>query len=164
MSTDPIFYLQIVSIVVFVLSPFAMYRLLVAQIDSVLQLLKERLADKDTKIQRRDFQTPNALATALSSRIENSIEEISRLKEDGDKYIEEIKVKEDKWQAIRHRLNGLAELILDSDLVSRKCGAPLRERSDFPICARDMAAEGEYIEYGCGLALRDGEEMSPCKG
>ena len=168
MSNEVIFYTQLASLVVFVVALFGIYRLLVEQKDSVIQLLKERIADKDAKLQELESQTPDALATALSSRIEITLKEVNRLKADGDKHKEEIETKEQKLHALKQRLNGLSALILDSDLVCKKCGAPLNQRSFFPIHGhiggREVEAEGEYVEYECGLALRDGKVVSPCKG
>ena len=68
MTNDIIFYTQVGAIIVYLGALFGIYRLLVEQKDSVIQLLKERLTDKDAKIQELESQTPDALATALSSR------------------------------------------------------------------------------------------------
>lgn len=166
MSNDVIFYTQIASIVMFVLTLFVIYRLLVDQKDSVIQLLKERIADKDEKIHELDLQTPDALATALSSRIEITLKEVGRLKADGDKHNEEIETKERELHALKQKLNSLSALILDSDLVCNKCGAPLNQRATFSIYGYvggcEVEADGEYTDYGCGLARRDGVEVSPC--
>lgn len=151
----------------FVLALFGIYRLLVEQKDSVIQLLKERIADKDAKIEELELQTPDALATALSSRIEITLAEINRLKADGDKHKEEIGAKEGELHTLKQKLNSLSALILDSDLVCKKCGAPLNQRAFYPIHGyvggREVETEGEYTEYECGLALRDGAAVSPCK-
>lgn len=167
MTNDMIFYTQLASIVVFLLTLFAVYRLLVEQKDSMIQLLKERLADKDAKLKELESQTPDALTTALSSRIEITLKEVARLKADGDKHREEFEGKEAELRALRQRLNGLSALIQDSDLVCEKCGAPLNQRSFYPIYGhvegREIEVEGEYVEYECGRAIRDGEEVSPCK-
>lgn len=104
---------------------------------------------------------------ALSSRIEIILAEVGRLKTDGDKHIEEIEKKEGGLHALKQRLNSLSALILDSDLVCKKCGAPLNQRAFYPIhgyvVGREVEADGEYTEYECGLALQDGVEVSPCK-
>lgn len=167
MSNDTIFYTQIASIVVFMLALFGIYRLLVEQKDSVIQLLRERIADRDAKIEELELQTPDALATALSSRIEITLEEIGRLKADGDKHKEEVEVKEGELQALKQKLNNLSALILDSDLVCKNCGAPLRLRTFYPIHGyiggREVEADVEYVEYECGLALQDGVETLPCR-
>lgn len=167
MTNDTIFFTQVASIVVYLLAVFGVYRLIVEQKDSVIQLLKERLADKDATIKELEAQTSDALATTLSSRIEITLKEIARLKADGDKHEEEIETKESELRALRQRLNALSALIADSDLVCKNCGSPLNQRSIFPIYGhvggREVEAEGEYTEYECGLAIRDGEEVSPCK-
>ena len=166
MTNDILFYTQLASIVVFLLALFAVYRSLVEQKDSVIQLLKERLADKDAKLEELESQTPDALADALSSRIEIILKEVARLKADGDKHREEFEGKETELRALRQRLNGLSALIEDSDLVCKKCGAPLNQRSFYPIYGhvggREIEAEGEYVVYECGRAIRYGEEVSPC--
>ena len=166
MSTDTVFYTQIATLVVFVLALFGIYRLLVEQKDSVIQLLKERLADKEAKIQELEAQTPDALVTALSSRIDITLKEIGRLKSDGETHRDEIAVKEFELASLETHLTRLSKLILDSALVCKYCGAPLNQRSFYPIHGhvggREVESEGEFTEYECGLAYRDGEEVSPC--
>ncbi len=168
MSNDVIFYVQLASVVIFVIALFGVYRLVVQQKDSVIQLLKERLREKDGKIEGLESRTPDALATALSSRIRVAIDEIDRLKADGDKHKEEIRMKEEQLQLVRERLDNLSALIAETDLICKKCGAPLSERSFYPISGyvggREVEAQGEYVEYQCGLALREGIEVSPCRG
>jgi hypothetical protein len=171
MSNDAIFYTQLGSGVVYVLTLFGIYRLLVEQKDSVIQLLKERLADKESKIQELESQTPDALTSALSSRIDVILKEVARLKTDGDKYQEEIAMKEEELRALSSRLADLSTLLQESNLshlVCKKCGAPLSQRScgtrsDY-IDGREVEYEVEYTEYECGLAIQDGKEVSPCKG
>lgn len=166
MANDTIFYTQIASIVIFLISIFALYRLLIDQKDSVIQLLKERLADKDAKIQELETQTPDAITSALSSRIEVAIKEISRLKEDGGKHQDEIQRKETELLALKDRLTSLSVLIADSDLICNKCGSPLSQRVFHTIYGdvggREVEADVEYIEYECGRTLQDGAERSPC--
>lgn len=168
MSLDTIFYTQLASIVAFLFALFTLYRLLVEQKDSVIQLLKERIAEKDEKLKELQSQTPDALASALSSRVEVTLKEISRLKTDGDEHQKEIAKKEGELQGLKVRLNSLSALIHETDLVCKMCGAPLNQRSFFPIYGysggRDVEAEAEYTEYACGLAIRDGEQVSPCTG
>lgn len=167
MTNDIIFYTQVGAIIVYLGALFGIYRLVVEQKDSVIQLLKERLTDKDAKIQELQSQTPDALATALSSRIEITLKELARLKADGDKHQEEIGTKIEELRSLKGRLNSLSALIQDSDLVCKKCGAPLSLRSFHPfhghVGGREVEVDVEYTEYECGLAMRDGEEVSPCK-
>lgn len=168
MSNDVIFFTQIVSIIVFILALFGIYRSLVAQKDGVIELLREQLKAQEKKVKDLESQTPDALASALSERIEISVKEIERLKRDGAKHKEEIEKKEAELHSVRGRLSELVELIQETDLVCPKCGAPLSRREFYPIYGyvggREVEADGEYAEYECGLALKDGEEVSPCKG
>ena len=168
MSNDVIFFTQIVSIVVFILALFGIYRSLVAQKDGVIELLREQLKAQEKKVKDLESQTPDALASALSERIEISVKEIERLKGAGDKHKEEIEKKEAELHSVQGRLSVLVELIQETDLVCPKCGAPLSRREFYPIYGyvdgREVDAEGEYTVYECGLALKDCEEVSPCKG
>lgn len=167
MSNDVIFFTQVGSAIAFFLTLFVLYRLLVAQKDSVIELLKERIADREAKISKLESEGPDALVAALSARVDSTMMEIARLREDGDKHLAEIAGKERKLNELRLKLLTLSESILDSDLMCRKCGAPLIRKEFYPIFGvvngREVEAEGEYIEYDCGLALKDGREVSPCK-
>lgn len=166
MSNDTIFFTQLGSIIVYILALFSLYKIFVDQKDVVIQVLRERLVDKEAKIKELESQTPDALASALSSRIDVSLKEIARLKADGDQHQEEVSRKEAELHSLKERLNGFAALIRDSDLVCKKCGAPLSRRTQHPIYGQinghEVEAEVEYTEYECGFSLRDGEELSPC--
>lgn len=166
MTNNLIFYTQLISIVVFLISLFSIYRLLVDQKDSVIQLLKERITEKEERILALESQTSDALTTALSARVEITLKEIKRLKDDGDQHKDQLDKKENELQALLHRLDSLSSLIKDSDLVCSKCGEPLNHRSIYPIYGhmdgREIEADGEYIEYSCGRTIRDGKEMTPC--
>ena len=168
MSNELIFYTQIASIAAFVLALFGIYRSLVSQKDAVIELLREQLKEKECKISELSTQTPDALVTSLSKRIEVSVKEIERLKEDGDKHKEKIQEKEEELHKVESLLTKLIGVIQDTNLICTKCGAPLLRREFYPITGyvngREVDAEGEYTEYECGLALKDGEEVSPCKG
>lgn len=167
MSNEIIFGTQIASIVVFLGALFGIYRALVAQKDAVIQLLNERIKGQEQKIQELESQTPDALATALSSRIETALKEIERLKVDGGKHQEEITGKEEELHGLKDRLNELSALIRDSDLVCHQCGSPVVQRVCYPIYGqvggREVEADEEYIEYECGLSVRGSETISPCK-
>ncbi len=168
MSNDTIFFTQIVSIIVFILALFGIYRSLVSQKDGVIELLREQLKQKDHKIIELQAQSPDVLAKTLSERIEIAVKEIERLKLDGDKHKEEIDEKEKELHKSKEQLSALAELITDTDLVCPHCNAPLSQRAFYPIYGhvngREVEADAEYSEYECGLVVRDGVEESPCKG
>lgn len=167
MSNNIIFFTQIVSIVIFVLALFGLYRLLIAQKDGVIELLRQRNQSLQDKISDLESQSPDALVTALSARVEVAIKEIGRLKEEGDKHKEEIIEKESDLQKVQKRLTELTAMIQETDLVCPHCDAPLVVKEYHPVSGiiggREIDADTEYIEYECGLVLRDGREDSPCK-
>jgi len=166
MSNDVIFFTQVGSAMAFFLTLFVLYRLLVGQKDSVIELLKERIADREARISQLESEAPDGLVAALSARVDSTMKEIGRLREDGDKHLAEIANKEHKLNELRLKLITLSESILDSVFLCQKCGSPLIRREFYPISStvngHEVEAEGEYIEYDCGLALKDGREVSPC--
>jgi len=166
MTNDIIFYTQIGSIVGFLFALFAIYRLLVAQKDSVIELLREKIASKDDKIKSLESLTPDALTASLSSRISIALTEIERLKADGDKHKDEVTSKTDEMHLLEAQLTGLLQLIQGSELVCNRCGAPLSRRASHTILGhaggREVEADIEFIEYECGSAFEDGREVSPC--
>ncbi|MPT02459.1 MAG: hypothetical protein E2581_28885 [Pseudomonas sp.] len=165
MPTEVIFYTQVASIISFITALFVLYRVLVQQKDAVIQLLKERIAEKDEQITILKAQTPDALAAALADRIKIAQDEIARLRNDGDSHIKEIESKEEELAEIQARLGALSELIRQSDLVCPKCGDPLTRRQGYTIYGNDdQEADVEFIEYECGLAIDgNGKEVSRCR-
>jgi hypothetical protein len=168
MSNNVIFFTQIASIIVFVMALFGIYRSLVSQKDGVIELLREQLSQQEIKIKDLQAQSPDVLAKTLAERIEIAVKEIERLKQDGDKHKEEIEERVAELHKSQEQLSALAELITDTDLVCPHCNAPLSQRAYYPIHGyvngREVESGAEYSEYECGLAVRDGEEVSPCKG
>lgn len=166
MSNEYLFYTQIVSLVTFVLVVLGVYRLLVAQKDATIQLLKERLEDKDERIGLLEQQTPDALAKSLSERVERLLAELERLRGDSSLNKEEIAKKEAELVGVRERLVSLLTTIKDSDLLCPHCGAPLTQRTPYEVHGyaggREVDAGVEYLEYECGLAINHQGEVSPC--
>lgn len=167
MTTEVIFYTQVVSIIGFITALFVLYRVLVQQKDSVIQLLKERLVDKDEQITALKTQTTDALASALNDRIKITQDEIVRLKTDEDIHRKEIGLKEDELRGIQGKLNTLSDLIRESDLVCPECGEPLVIRHSYTLHGgpyEEYQEEVEYVEYQCGLAVDGlGEVKSQCR-
>ncbi|WP_248799037.1 MULTISPECIES: hypothetical protein [unclassified Pseudomonas] len=167
MTNEIIFYTQLASLVGFIGALFAIYRLLVQQKDGVIQLLKERLTDKDDQIAALKAQTPDVLVSALNDRIKVTQDEIARLKNDGDTHRKEIELKEGELRGIQDKLTTLSDLIRESDLVCPECGDPLVRRHVYTIHGGpdgESEAEVEYVEYQCGLAIDGfGVERSHCR-
>lgn len=168
MSNNVIFFTQITEIVVFILALFGIYSSLVSQKDGVIELLREQLRQQEIKLNDLHAQSPDVLAKTLAERIEIAVKEIERLKLDGDKHKEEIEKKVVELNKSRDQMHALAELITDTNLVCPHCNSALVQRGYYPIYGyfggREVETEGEYSQYECGLAIRDGKEESPCNG
>ncbi|HEY6644109.1 hypothetical protein [Povalibacter sp.] len=167
MTTEVLFYTQIASLVTFVLVVFGVYRLLVQQKDASIELLKQRLEDQSERIRLLELQTPDALASSLSERVEIQLAEIERLRLDSNLNRTEIDGKESELREVQSKLASLLSTIRDSDFLCPHCGAPLSQRSSYDIHGyvdgRDVEATVEHLEYECGLAINHEGEVSPCR-
>jgi hypothetical protein len=168
MSTDVIFYTQLISIIAFIGALFVPYKVLVAQKDASIELLKQEIEALKRKLGDAESQSPDVLVTALSSRVEIAKAEILRFKQDGDAHLIEISEKETQLHRLEEKLTVLLELIEDSELVCPKCKSPLAMRGSHTIYGHinghECDADIEYLEYECGFATDGGEEKSPCAG
>lgn len=92
MSNEIIFFTQLATIVFFILSLFAIYRILISQKDATIQLLKEQISDLKEKLIEARNSNPDILSEMLSKRIQIYESELSRLKEDqnSDKHLIDI--------------------------------------------------------------------------
>jgi len=167
MSNDIIFYTQISTIIVFIITLFGIYRSLVSQKDGVIELLREQIKQCEAKISELNTQSPDILAKTLSERIAITTMEIDRLRLDGGKHKEEIERKEVELSKSKEQIMALAELIVETNLVCPHCNSPLSQRGVYPIYGeingREYEADAEYSVYECGLIIRDGIEEFPCK-
>lgn len=167
MTTEVIFYTQVVSITGFIITLFVLYRVLVQQKDAVIQLLKERLVDKDEQIAALKAQTPDVLVSILNDRIKVTQDEIGRLKDDGGIHQKEINLKEDELRGIQDKLTALSDLVRESDLMCPKCGDPLAGRESHTIYGgADGEQEADILitTYQCGFSIADdGKELSRCQ-
>ena len=166
MSIDVIFYTQIGSIIAFIVALFVPYKVLVAQKDASIELLKQEIEALNRKLSDAKSQSPDVLVTALSSRVEIAKSEIQRLKQDGDAHQVEIREKENRLRLLEEQLTVLNDLIEDSELVCPRCKSPLATRASHTIYGhvngREVDADIEYLEYECGFSTDGGEVKSPC--
>ena len=157
MSIETIFYTQVASILGFVLTLFVLYQLLVKQKDSVIELLKERIAYLEARAKDSEKQSPDVLVESLSRRVEIAKYEISKLREEGEDHKGQIAEKENELNLFKYKLDKLISLVADSDLVCPDCGAPLVRREYYTIYGPgDQDAEVEYTEYECGYVRDEG--------
>jgi chromosome segregation ATPase len=169
MSIEVLFYTQLVSVLGYIAAAFVLYRLLVAQKDAVIELLKERNKFLSDKVSELETQSPDALVDSLARRVEVARSEIVELSKDSAQHQDEIGRKELELVEIRGRLDELTTLLKDTDLVCPTCQAPLTRR-DFhtiygEVGGREVEADIEFVEYACGYSTSDDrqEPISKCK-
>ena len=128
MSIELIFYTQIASIVGFILAVFTLYRLLVSQKDSVIELLKQRISLLEVQIKELETQSPDVLVDSLAQRVDIAKIEITRLREDGEDHKGQIDKKEAELEKLSKKLNKLNSLLAEHELLCPHCQAPLLRR------------------------------------
>lgn len=167
MTNEVIFFTQLASIVAFIIALFTVYSVLVQAKEAAIQVLKERLINKDEQIAALKAQTPDTLVSILNDRIKITQDEIGRLKADGDMHRSEIDIKEEELQDIQDKLSALSELIREGDLVCPHCGDPLAGRQSQTIYG-GVGGEQEYdieiLNYECGYSIADdGKVLGRCE-
>jgi hypothetical protein len=167
MNINTLFYTQIASIIAYVAAAFWLYRILVAQKDSIIELLKLRNSILEKKVLELETQTPDNLVEALSKRVTIAKNEIETLNQDREKHLSEIKSKE---KELSGRLAKLQVLLKENNLLCPECGAPLAKREYISIYGEingcEVETDIEYTEYECGYIVREDqpEPVSTCKG
>ena len=166
MTNEVIFYTQLASIISFIIALFTVYSVLVQAKEASIQVLKERLINKDEQIAALKAQTPDTLVSILNDRIKVTQDEISRLEADRDVHRSEIEMKKEELQDIQDKLSALSELIRESDLVCPLCGDPLAGRESHTIYGGangEQEADIEIINYECGYSIADdGKKLGRC--
>lgn len=171
MSNDTIFWTQIASIVVFVLSVFGLYRLLIGQKDATIQFLKETNSSLKYELAEARSSTPDVLAQSLSGRVKLLEGELERLSQDKNANRELVQRKEDELKVARQKAEklkiqvALAQELL-ADFLCPHCGAALAVRECHSECVeyqgREIDVEHDYAAYECGYSVLDGKPNSPC--
>ncbi|MGX5673999.1 hypothetical protein [Thermomonas fusca] len=168
MSIEVLFYTQLASILGYIAAAFVLYRLLVAQKDAVIELLKERNQSLVDRITVLETQSPDALVDALARRVEVARAEITELSHDSVKHKNEIREKEQDLAELQGKLGELTSLLKDTDLVCPTCHAPLMRRESHTVYGeingREVEADILFTEYACGYATSDdrAEPLSKC--
>jgi hypothetical protein len=169
MTVEFLFYTQIISILGYIGTGFLLYRLLVAQKDAVIELLKERNKILQEKITELETQSSDVLIESLARRVDVAKAEITELNKDAVKNKEEIDRKEGELIEFKESLDRLTSLLSDSDLICPSCQAPLTRRGSHTIYGeiggREIEADIEFSEYACGYTISEdrAEPISKCK-
>jgi len=168
MTNTIIFYTQILSIVVFVFTIFGLYRLLVSQKDSVIELLNEKNDYLRLQLETIKSSSPDILVERLSKRIDILKEELSSLGNDNETNAKILLKKEKKIVHYETELQKLNEQIshakeLLKEFTCPYCESPMIEHTFSPELVQNIDIDHEYISYECGLTIFDNFEKSPCK-
>ena len=171
-TTETIFWVQIVSIVGFVVALFVLYRLLVDQKDATIQLQKENIAFLKDQLADAKLQSPDVLAQSLAGRVKLFEEELRKLRQDKTATEEQVAAKEAELTQARDEAEALTKKILHArdllhDFLCPHCGAPLVERACHSEMVeyqgRELDVDHDWSSFECGLEIVNGLERSPCK-
>ena len=171
-TTELIFWTQIVSIVGYVAAAFYLYRLLVEQKDSTVQLQRENIAYLKDQLADARAQSPDVLAQSLRSRVTLFEEELKRLEQDKSSTQDEVAEKEAELKRARLDAEELTKQVIHArqllqDFVCPHCGALLAEKAydseSVEYRGREIDIDHEYVAFECGYSIVDGQVRSPCK-
>lgn len=171
-TTEIVFWTQIVSNVAFVVVLFILYRVLVEQKDATIQLQKENIAYLKDQLTEAKSQSPDVLAQSLASRVKLLEEELKRLEQDKSSTQEQVKEKVAELNQAREEAEELTTKVLHarellSDFFCPHCGAPLVEKAYHSeiveFKGREIDVDHEYTVFECGYKIVDGEAKGRCK-
>lgn len=172
MSNTAIFYIQMASLLTYIITLFGLYKLLVSSKDATIETLRERIEQLKEKLELGKNTSPDVLAEMLSSRIKIYEDEIRKLSKDQQANQEAIKTKQAELADTRKELKILetqmeeAKGILD-EFLCPYCKAPMTihdyasELVEYK--GRELDVEHEIIIYDCGLEIQDGKETRLCR-
>lgn len=171
-TTETVFWMQVASIIAFVVALFVLYRVLVEQKDATIQLQKENIAYLKDQLTEAKSKSPDVLAQSLASRVKLFEEELKRLEQDKSSTQEQVKAKEVELNQAREEAEELTKKVLRarellSDFLCPHCGAPLAERAyhseSVGYQGREIDVDHEYTAFECGYEIVDGEVRGECK-
>jgi len=165
MSNELIFYTQLASVLMFVGTVFALYKLLVSQKDATIEALRERIA---TQQDRMTFESPDALNERLSKRILLLSDELARLGSDKEKNAELIKAKEDELTGAKEMYERLQKLVMHTSGMSISyfcpvCEEPTLECTEAKQIFSPEKPEYFRVSYRCGYSAVNGMKASECR-
>jgi chromosome segregation ATPase len=167
MKNEVLFYTQIFSIISYIGALFYVYRVLVSQKDSTIELLKEKNDFLKNKIDELKENSPGILVERLTTRINGLENELIRLSKDEEKNQKVIEEKEKQLEEERNKLNKLNEQIenfkdIANEYFCPNCGSPLLAREYHTEVKQGIDIDHEFVEYECGREEIDGNVISGC--
>ena len=172
MSNTIIFYIQMASLLTYIITLFVLYKLLVSSKDATIETLRERIEQLKEKLELEKNISPDMLAENLAARIKTYEDELRKLSKDQQANQEVIETKQAELADAREEVEILetqmdeAQVILEEFLCPH-CKAPMMIHDYGSELVwhegRDCEVEHETIIYECGLEIHDGKETIPCR-
>ena len=171
MNIEIIFFTQLASIFGFLVALFVLYRLLVKQKDSTIELLKEKTSYLEMQLSDAQQQRPDLLVENISKRVKLLNEELERLNQDKEKNEQLISEKEKELSSTQTELEELRSQFeraeeLMSEFFCPHCKAPMVSREfgweSVEYNGREIDVDHEHVLYECGLEFIDGKEGTKC--
>ena len=172
MSNTHIFYIQMASLLTYIIALFGLYRLFVSSKDATIETLKERIEQLKEKLELEEKTSPDVLAENLAARIKIYEDEIKKLSKDQQADQDVIKTKQAELSGAREELEILETQMEEAQEILKEflcpyCRAPMTIHDYGSELVwhegRDCEIEHEYIFYDCGLEIRDDKETKPCR-
>ncbi|MBL7143308.1 MAG: hypothetical protein ISS76_03665 [Phycisphaerae bacterium] len=172
MSNTQIFYVQMASLLAYIITLFGLYKLLVSSKDATIETLKARIEQLKEVLELEEKTSPDVLAEKLSNRIKIYGDELKKLSKDQQANQEVIKTKQAELADARNELEVLETQMEEAQEILKEflcpyCKAPMTIHDyGYELVwheERDCEVEHETIAYECGLKIYDGKEERPCR-
>ena len=172
-TTEVFFWTQIVSIIGFIGVVFYLYRLLVEQKESTIQLQRENIAYLKDQLADARAQSPDVLAQSLRNRVSQFEEELKRLEQDKTSTQEQVVAKVSELKKARLEAEELTKRVvharglLKDFVVCPCCGALPAEKTydseSGEYQGREIDVDHECLAFECGYSVADGQIRGLCR-
>ena len=164
MGSNVLLYTQVGTIFTFIVGLFVLYRLLVQNKDSIIELLENRIEHLNEKMASQGADT---LSENLSRRISLLSLEIERLNTDKDTNTALIKDKEKELNHAKGMYECLQDMIMHTSGMSVSyfcpvCDEPTIEYAEAKVQFQDRSKDSFLVRYRCGYTLQNGKVVSTC--
>ena len=166
MTNTVLFYTQVGSILLFVVSLFVIYRLLVSKKDAAIEYLQITNAEKDKLISDLSKKTDDQLIMNLDQRVKVFDSELKRLNEDRDKYSKTIKQLEKRLSNFDAKIKILLLDNPESHIFCSECYSDLEHWGlsprQFEVFSDRLEDYFDYLYFECGSKIENGSIVKEC--
>jgi len=150
---------------------FGLYKLLIRQKDSVIELLKEKVDFLKIQLEKSKEDSPDLLAERLSRRVAMLKEELELLARDHEKNKEIIEATEIELTFANIEVEKLKSDIekahnILSEFVCPDCGALMVNKESHTECmeydGKEIDVDHEFDVFECGMEMIDGKISKKC--